>query len=129
MIFAIIFGLLALFLGSTLLTFMSNCSTALFWCYEVASWGLVVLYGGTAFFLRRKAAVFLDEGSFGGRNLGLEMLETNPLEVTPEVERRVSEGFKAWMGSSLLSSDDEDEPDSYEEAPHITRTNSNRQRL
>lgn len=127
LIFAIIFGLLALFLGSSLLTFMSNCSTPLFWCYEVASWGLVVLYGGTAFFLRRKAALILDEGSFSGRNLGLEMLETTPLEVTPEVERRVNEGFKAWMGSSLLSSDEEDEPDSYEEAPHLTHTNSNRQ--
>lgn len=108
---------------------MSNCSTPLFWCYEVASWGLAVLYGGTAFFLRRKAAVILDEGNFSGRNLGLEMLEANPLEVTPEVERRVSEGFKAWMGSSLLSSDEEDEPDSYEEASHLTRTNSNIQRL
>lgn len=127
LIFAIIFGLLALFLGSSLLTFMSNCSTPLFWCYEVASWGLAVLYGGTAFFLRRKAALILDEGSFSGRNLGLEMLETTPLEVTPEVERRVNEGFKAWMGSSLLSSDEEDEPDSYEEAPHLTHTNSNRQ--
>lgn len=129
LIFAIIFGLLALFLGSSLLTFMSNCSTPLFWCYEVASWGLAVLYGGTAFFLRRKAALILDEGSFSGRNPGLEMLETTPLEVTPEVERRVNEGFKAWMGSSLLSSDEEDEPDSYEEAPHLTDTNSNRQRL
>lgn len=127
LIFAIIFGLLALFLGSSLLTFMSNCSTPLFWCYEVASWGLAVLYGGTAFFLRRKAALILDEGNFSGRNLGLEMLETTPLEVTPEVERRVNEGFKAWMGSSLLSSDEEDEPDSYEEAPHLTHTNSNRQ--
>lgn len=101
----------------------------MFWCYEVASWGLVVLYGGTAFFLRRKAAVILDEVNFSGRNLGLEMLETNPLEVTPEVERRVTEGFKAWMGSSLLSSDEEDEPDSYEEAPHLAHINSNRQRL
>lgn len=127
LIFAIIFGLLALFLGSSLLTFMSNCSTPLFWCYEVASWGLAVLYGGTAFFLRRKAALILDDRSFSGRNLGLEMLETTPLEVTPEVERRVNEGFKAWMGSSLLSSDEEDEPDSYEEAPHLTHTNSNRQ--
>lgn len=71
----------------------------------------------------------LDEGDFSGRNLGLEMLETNPVEVTPEVERRVNEGFKAWMGSSLLSSDEEDEPDSYDEVPHVTNTNLNRQRL
>lgn len=127
LIFAIIFGLLALFLGSSLLTTMSNCSKPLFWCYEIASWGLVVLYSGTAFFLRRKAASILDEGNFSGRNLGLEMLEANPLEVTPEVERRVNEGFKAWMGPSLLSSDEEDEPDSYDEASHSERTNSNRQ--
>lgn len=99
----------------------------LFWCYEVASWGLVILYGGTAFFLRRKAAVILDEGDFGGRNVGLEMLEAGALEVTPEVERRVNEGFRTWMGSSLLSSDEEDEPDSYQEVPHVTRTYSNKQ--
>ncbi|XP_020217844.1 uncharacterized protein LOC109801235 [Cajanus cajan] len=131
LIFAIIFGLLALFLGSSLLTLESNCSKPLFWCYEIASWGLVVLFVGTAIFLRRKAATILDEGNFSGRNTGLEMLETNPLEVTPEVERRVNEGFKAWMGPSLLSSDEEDEPDTYEydEAPHSTLTNSNRQRL
>lgn len=54
-----------------------------------------------------------------GRNIGLEMLESAPLEVTPEVERRVNESFKAWMGTSLLSSD-EDEPDSYHEVPHFT---------
>ncbi|KAB2619271.1 hypothetical protein D8674_015140 [Pyrus ussuriensis x Pyrus communis] len=111
-VFAIIFGLLALFLGSSLLTQGSSCSLPLFWCYEFGSWGMVVLYGGTAFFLRRRAAAILDEGEFGGRNLGLEMLE-NPVEVSPEVERRVNEGFKAWMGSSLLSSDEEDEPNSY----------------
>ncbi|KAK4277013.1 hypothetical protein QN277_015083 [Acacia crassicarpa] len=128
LIFAIVFGLLALFLGSSLLTFVSNCSVPLFWCYEVSSWGLVILYGGTAFFLRRKAAVILDEGDFSGRNTGLEMLEANPMEVTPEVERRVHEGFKAWMGSSLLSSDEEDEPASYNEVPHA-HTNLDRERL
>ncbi|KDP34204.1 hypothetical protein JCGZ_07775 [Jatropha curcas] len=125
-VFAIIFGLLALFLGSSLLTLGSSCSLPLFWCYEIATWGLVILYAGTAFFLRRKAAVILDESDFSGRNLGLEMLEANSVEVTPEVERRVNEGFKAWMGSSLLSSDDEDEPDSYLESPQVTRTSSNR---
>ncbi|GLT48226.1 hypothetical protein SLA2020_218650 [Shorea laevis] len=128
-VFAIIFGLLALFLGSSLLTLGSSCSLPLFWCYEIASWGLVILYAGTAFFLRRRAALILDEGEFGSRNLGLEMLEANPLEFTPEVERRVNEGFKSWMGSSLLSSDEEDEPDSYQEVPHITHSSSNRQRL
>ncbi|KAG5225369.1 eukaryotic translation initiation factor [Salix suchowensis] len=128
-VFAIIFGLLALFLGSSLLTLGSSCSLPLFWCYEFASWGLVILYAGTAIFLRRKAALILDESDSGSRNLGLEMLETNTLVVTPDVERRVNEGFKAWMGSSLLSSDEEDEPDSYSESPHITRTTSNRQRV
>ncbi|XP_062019280.1 uncharacterized protein LOC133735860 [Rosa rugosa] len=112
-VFAIIFGLLALFLGTSLLTLGgSYCSVPLFWCYEIGTWGLVFLYGGTAFFLRRRSAVILDEGEFGGRNLGLEMLE-NPVEVTPDMERRVEEGFKTWMGSSLLSSDEEDEPESY----------------
>ncbi|XP_022754581.1 uncharacterized protein LOC111302932 [Durio zibethinus] len=128
-VFAIIFSLLALFLGSSLLALGSSCSLPLFWCYEIASWGLVILYAGTAIFLRRRAAVILDEGEFGSRNLGLEMLEANPLQVTPDVERRVNEGFKAWMGSSLLSSDEEDEPESYHEVPHITRTASNRQRV
>ncbi|XP_050265518.1 uncharacterized protein LOC126709350 [Quercus robur] len=127
-VFAIIFGLLALFLGSTLLTLGNSCGEPLFWCYEISSWGLVILYGGTAFFLKRKAAVSLDERDSGGRNLGLEMLEAHPLDVTPEVERRVNEGFKAWMGSSLLSSDEEDESESYQEVPHIIHTNSNRQR-
>lgn len=126
--FAIVFGLLALFLGSTLLTLGSSCSAPLFWCYEVASWGLVILYGGTAFFLRRKAAVILDESDFSGRNLGVEMLEANPMEVTPDVERRVNESFKAWMGPSFLSSDEEDESDNYQEVPALSRTNSSRLR-
>ncbi|KAF9617990.1 hypothetical protein IFM89_039305 [Coptis chinensis] len=128
-VFALIFGLLALFLGSSLLTLGSSCSLSLFWCYEIASWGLVILYGGTAFFLRRKAAVILDEGEFSGQNFGLEMLEAAPREVTPEVERRVNEGFKTWMGSSLLSSDEEDGPDDYQEIAYPTRTNSGRQRV
>ncbi|KAJ9183487.1 hypothetical protein P3X46_007332 [Hevea brasiliensis] len=128
-VFAVIFGLLALFLGSSLLTLGSSCSLPLFWCYEIATWGLVILYAGTAFFLRRKAAVILDESDFSGQNLGLEMLEANTLEVTPEVERRVNEGFKAWMGSSLLSSDDEDEPDNYLETPYPSRTTSSRQKV
>lgn len=126
-VFAIIFGLLALFLGSSLLTLGSGCSSPLFWCYEIASWSLVILYGGAAFFLRRKAAVILDEGDFSGQNLGLEMLEAPQVE-TPEMEKRVNEGFKAWMGSSLLSSDEEDGPDDYEEAYPI-QTNSAYQRV
>ncbi|XP_010924588.1 uncharacterized protein [Elaeis guineensis] len=126
-VFAVIFGLLALFLGSSLLTLGSSCSVPLFWCYEIASWGLVTLYGGTAFFLRRKAAVILDEGAYAGRNLGLEMLEPTR-EVTPEMERRVNEGFKAWMGSSLLSSDEEDEPDYNLEVARPVLTDSTLQR-
>lgn len=83
------YGLLAIFLGSSLLTLGSSCSVLLFWCYEVSSWGLVVLYAGTAFFLRRRAALTNDEGEFGNRNhQGLEMLEANPLEFTPDVERK-----------------------------------------
>lgn len=128
-VFAIIFGLLALFLGSTLLTLGSPCSLPLFWCYEISLWGLVFLYGGTAFCLRRKAAVIYDDSDFAGRNLGLEMLETYPLEVAPDLERRVNEGFKSWMGPSFLSSDEEDEPDDYQEVPPVTRTNSSRQRV
>ncbi|GFQ01982.1 hypothetical protein PHJA_002342100 [Phtheirospermum japonicum] len=128
-VFAITFGLLALFLGSTLLTLGSSCSLPLFWCYETASWGLVVLHGGAAFFLRRKAAAILDENDFAGRNIGVEMLETNPTEVTPEVERRVNEGFKSWMGPSFLSSDEEDETDDYLEVPNVARSNSARQRV
>lgn len=82
----------------------------LFWSYEIASWGLIILYGGTAYILRRKAAVILDEGNYASHNLGLEMLEPST-KVTPDMERRVNEGFKAWMGSSLLSSDEEDGSD------------------
>ncbi|KAG6389489.1 hypothetical protein SASPL_150957 [Salvia splendens] len=129
LVFAIIFGLLALFLGSTLLTLGSSCSLPLFWCYEIASWGFVILHGGAAFFLRRKAAVILDESDSGSRNTGLEMLEASPIEVTPEVERRVTEGFKSWMGPSILSSDDEDEPDDYLEVPNVVRSFSARQRV
>ncbi|KAL7166319.1 hypothetical protein ACSBR2_037068 [Camellia fascicularis] len=128
-VFAVIFGLLAIILGSSLLTLASSCSLPLFWCYEIASWGLVILYGGTAFFLRSKAAVILDEGNFSGRNLGLEMLEAYPAEVAPEAERHVNEGFKTWMGSSLLSSDEEDDPDDYQEVRHPVGTNLNRQRV
>ncbi|KAJ4913747.1 Uncharacterized protein Rs2_08368 [Raphanus sativus] len=130
LVFAIIHGLLAIFLGSSLLIQRSSCSMPLFWCHEISSWCLVILYAGTAFFLRRRAALSIDEGEFGNRNhQGLEMLEANPLEFTPDVERRVNEGFKAWMGPSLLSSDDEDEPEFYSEVPSVTAyTLSSRQR-
>ncbi|KAI3825482.1 hypothetical protein L1987_06972 [Smallanthus sonchifolius] len=127
LVFGIIFGLLALFLGSTLLTLGSKCSIPLFWCYEITSWGLVILYGGTAFHLRRKAAtVLLDETDFANRNLGLEMLEAE-FTPGPDVERRVNEGFRSWMGSSYFSSDDDDDDD----PQHLSRTstNSSRQRV
>ncbi|XP_051137810.1 uncharacterized protein LOC127256019 [Andrographis paniculata] len=128
--FAVIFGLLALFLGSTLLTLGSSCSLPLFWCYEISSWCLVILHGGVAFFLRRRAATILDESDFMGRNFGVEMLETSPPEFPPDTERRVNEGFKAWMGPSFLSSDEEDdEPDDYIEVPDSSQSNSARQRL
>lgn len=61
--------------------------------------------------------------------MGLEMLEASPTDVTPDVERRVNEGFKAWMGPSLLSSDDEDESDDYLEVPSSARSLSARQRV
>ncbi|XP_076921431.1 uncharacterized protein LOC143582835 [Bidens hawaiensis] len=123
LVFAIIFGVLALFLGSTLLTLGSRCSIPLFWCYEITSWGLVILYGGTAFHLRRKASS--DEPS---RNLGLEMLEA---EFThgPDVERRVNEGFRSWMGSSYFSSDDDDDEEDDTRYLSRTSTNSSRQRV
>ncbi|XP_071696172.1 uncharacterized protein [Rutidosis leptorrhynchoides] len=126
-VFAIIFGLLALFLGSTLLTLGSKCSIPLFWCYEISSWGLVILYGGTAIQLRKKAGSIHDETEFAARNLGLEMLETNPIEFNPDVERRVNEGFRSWMGSAYLSSDDDEEevdPNGYHEVQHLLHTNS-----
>uniref|UniRef100_A0A0E0G4T9 Uncharacterized protein n=1 Tax=Oryza nivara TaxID=4536 RepID=A0A0E0G4T9_ORYNI len=107
-VFAVIFGLMAIILGSTLLALGSSCSVPLFWCYEITAWGLVILYAGTAFFLRRKAAVILDEGDYTPHNVGLEMLETT-IEVTPEMQRRINDGFKSWMGPSTLSSDDEQE--------------------
>ncbi|KAK8923977.1 hypothetical protein KSP39_PZI019064 [Platanthera zijinensis] len=127
-VFALIFGLLAVFLGSSLLALGSSCSIPLFWCYEITALGLVILYGGTAFFLKRKAASVLDEASLSGRNL--EMLECS-LEVSSDVQRRVDEGFRAWMGSSLLSSDDEDNENGYSnlEAAHpIGGVNSGWQR-
>eukprot|EP00250_Pteridium_aquilinum_P014482 c22018_g1_i1 orf=169-1056(+) len=108
--FAIVFGLMALFLGSTILTLETDCSVTLFWCYEMICWGLVFLYGGTFFFLRRKAAVIMDEGEFyGSRTIGMELLEASPDPSSPEMERRLNAGFRSWMGSSILSSDDEEE--------------------
>ncbi|KAJ9559183.1 hypothetical protein OSB04_013797 [Centaurea solstitialis] len=103
-IFAVAFGILAIFLGSTLLPLgRSGCSIPLFWCYETASWGLAALYGMTASLLRRKTAMALDDGDLGGQMIGVEMLEANPVEYTPEIERRMNEGFRLWIGTSYLS--------------------------
>lgn len=108
-VFAVIFAFCALLLGPTILTQESDCSSILFWCYEVMCWGLVILFGGAAFFLRRKAAVILDEGEhYGSLTVGLEMLEAPPQLSQAELERRINAGFSSWMGSSLLSSDEED---------------------
>nr|KAJ0224464.1 hypothetical protein LSAT_V11C100019720 [Lactuca sativa] len=110
-IFAIMFGFVAIFFGLVLLTSESICSLPLFWCYEVQWWGLVTLYGATASLLRRKAAMILDDGDIDGHNqiIGIEMLEFGDVEMTPDVERRINQGFRSWMGTSYLSSDDEDE--------------------
>ncbi|KAJ7516462.1 hypothetical protein O6H91_22G059000 [Diphasiastrum complanatum] len=107
--FLVVFALLALFLGSSILTIQTECSIPLFGCYEVACWGLVFLFGGTAFFLNRKAAIIMDEGEyFGSRTVGVELLEASPVSPA-ELERRVSAGFRSWMGSSILSSSDDED--------------------
>lgn len=109
--FAIVYGLLALFLGSTILTLQTDCSITLFWCYEVACWSLVLLFGGTFSCLRRKAAVIMDEGEvYGNRTIGMELLEAPAELSSPEMERIINAGFRNWMGSSILSSDDEEGP-------------------
>uniref|UniRef100_A0A803NC08 Uncharacterized protein n=1 Tax=Chenopodium quinoa TaxID=63459 RepID=A0A803NC08_CHEQI len=99
------------------------------WCLKVVENNYCASRRATAIFLRRKAATILDEGNFSGRNLGLEMLEANPWEVTPDIERRVNEGFKTWMGSSLLSSDEEEESEEHEGMPRTSISQSSRQRL
>ncbi|MQM04146.1 hypothetical protein Taro_036940 [Colocasia esculenta] len=94
-VFALVFGLLALILGSTLLTSGSSCSIALFWCYEITLWGLVVLYGGTAFFLRRKASIMmLHQVDLAGRNHGVEMQESRQ-ELNADIERHMNDDSKA----------------------------------
>ncbi|KAI5058235.1 hypothetical protein GOP47_0026405 [Adiantum capillus-veneris] len=109
--FAIAFALMALFLGSSILTLQTDCSVALFWCYEMICWGFVILYGGTFFCLRRKAAVIMDEGEFyGSRTMGMELLESSGDPPSPGTERRLNAGFRSWMGSSVLSSDDDEGP-------------------
>ncbi|KAI7755429.1 LOW QUALITY PROTEIN: hypothetical protein M8C21_027736 [Ambrosia artemisiifolia] len=43
-------------------------------------------------------------------------------EFTPDVERRVNEGFRSWMGSSYFSSDDDDDE---EDTRTLSRTSTN----
>ena len=106
--FMITYVLLSIFLGIFTLRLGTSCSVALFWCYEVACWGLVVLLGATAFFLQRKAAVIMDAGEYYGHHeRGVELLEA--IAITPEMEDRVEAGFKSWMGppDGVLSDDGE----------------------
>jgi hypothetical protein len=73
------------------------------------SWSFVLLYGSTFLFLRRKAAVILDDGEFyGARTVGMELLEGYVDPPSPGMERRVNVAFRSWMGSSILSDDDGD---------------------
>ncbi|KAL3699064.1 hypothetical protein R1sor_017086 [Riccia sorocarpa] len=106
--FMIVFMLLAVILGSSILTLQTECSLALFWCYEVVCWGTSILLAGTAFFLRRKAAVIMDVGEWYGTHLrGVELLETSLAEERdPVLEQRVAEGFRNWSG--VLDSDEEE---------------------
>lgn len=100
-IFAVVFSLLSFFLGLIIQLLGSSCSLPLFWCYEVTSLGLVILYGGTAFFLRRKAALVLAEANFSDQEFGLEMCEAPHEVVTPDMEKCMNEGSKPprlWRG-------------------------------
>ncbi|KAJ8637558.1 hypothetical protein MRB53_011825 [Persea americana] len=93
-IFAVVFSLLSFFLGLIIQLLGSSCSLPLFWCYEVTSLGLVILYGGTAFFLRRKAPLVLAEANFSDQEFGLEMCEAPHEVVTPDMEKCMNEGSK-----------------------------------
>jgi len=108
MAFMITYVLLSIFMGIFILRLGTSCSIALFWCYEVACWGLIILLGATAFLLQRKAAVILDAGTYYGQHeRGVELLEA--MAITPEMEDRVAAGFKSWMGPAhaVLSDDEE----------------------
>lgn len=99
MSFFALFALLALFLGSSILTLGTDCSIALFWCYETVCWGMASLLAGVTFFLRRKAAVILDIGThYGSRVIGVELLEAPPVEAYHILEERILDGFKSWSG-------------------------------
>ncbi|KAL2609755.1 hypothetical protein R1flu_028328 [Riccia fluitans] len=106
--FMVVFMLLAVILGSSILTLQTECSLALFWCYEVVCWGTAILLAGAAFFLRRKAAVIMDAGEWYGSHLrGVELLEASLAdEIDSFTEKRVAEGFKNWSG--VVDSDDEE---------------------
>lgn len=107
--FLVVIVFMAIFLGSSVLTLGTECSIALFWCYQVACWGLITLLAATIILLRRKAAIILDAGEYYGQHaMGVELLEATA--VTPELQQRMTQGFKSWMGPSqaLSSSDDEE---------------------
>lgn len=106
--FMIAFVLLSIFLGCFVLSLGTSCSIALFWCYEVACWGLVILLASTAFFLQRKTAVIMDLGEYcGHRERGVELLEAIP--VIPEMDDRGVVGVKSSMdpAHTLLPDDEE----------------------
>jgi hypothetical protein len=108
--FMITYVLLSIFMGIFILRLGTSCSIALFWCYEVACWGMIILLGATAWLLQRKAAVIMDAGEYYGHHeRGVELLEA--MAITPDMEDRVDAGFKSWMGPAhtILSDDDDEE--------------------
>ncbi|KAH7289932.1 hypothetical protein KP509_30G024500 [Ceratopteris richardii] len=110
--FAIVFALMGLFLGSTILTLQTDCSPTLFLCYEMICWSFFFLYGGTFIFLRHNAAVIMSEGDFyGNRTMDIELLEGSNILPSPGAVRRLNAAFSSWTGSSVLSSDGENDDD------------------
>ncbi|KAH7446045.1 hypothetical protein KP509_01G035100 [Ceratopteris richardii] len=108
--FSILFTLMALFLGSSILTLKTGCSQTMFWCHEMICRGFAFLYGGTYFSLWRKVVVIMDEGEYyASRTMGMELLGPSGEPPSPGMIRRMNVGFNAWMGPAVSSSDDEDE--------------------
>lgn len=86
LIFMTTFMILSVVLGLFTLGLGTSCAVTLFWCYEVACWGLVILLGATAFVLHRKAAVIIEAGEYyyGHHERGVELLEAIP--ILPDIE-------------------------------------------
>ena len=82
----------------------------------------MALYGGAAIALRRKAAGVAeeeeDESDCG--DVGLEMLRPAH-QSCPLMERRINEGFRAWMGDSVLSSSSDDEDGPVDHFDYVTQ--------